>query len=119
MHELAQFLMDSVSPKDSPSKVRFTHCFFEAFGREIAGPCGCTNFVFDHQRIPVRHPDLLIDLMKYCDEIDVFDASLSQLANNLLAAFQIPYTEKTLRRKLSEGGDFLESIREGLRGLKR
>ena len=53
LQECARFLLETHEEKNE-LKQRFTNLFFETYGQQIAGDCGCSHLVFDHQLIPVR-----------------------------------------------------------------
>ena len=78
LQECARFLLETHEEKNE-LKQRFTNLFFETYGQQIAGDCGCSHLVFDHQLIPVRQPEFLIDLMHTTLDLGVIDCSSDHL----------------------------------------
>ena len=63
LQDCACFLQESSCKTDDEKKKCFTHLFFETYGKQLAGPCGCSNLIFDHELIKVNHQEFFIDLM--------------------------------------------------------
>lgn len=99
LQECARFLLETHEEKDE-EKQRFTNLFFETYGQQIAGYCGCSHLIFDHQLITVRQPELLIDLMHVALNLGVMDCSSDHLGRNLNAVFKTKFSLSTLQRKL-------------------
>ena len=99
LQECARFLLETHEEKNE-LKQRFTNLFFETYGQQIAGDCGCSHLVFDHQLIPVRQPEFLIDLMHATLDLGVIDCSSDHLGRNLNAVFKTKFSLSTFQRKL-------------------
>ena len=91
LQECARFLLETHEEKNE-LKQRFTNLFFETYGQQIAGDCGCSHLVFDHQLIPVRQPEFLIDLMHATLDLGVIDCSSDHLGRNLNAVFKTKFS---------------------------
>ncbi len=76
----------------------FHEPFFETYGQQIAGDCGCSHLVFDHQLIPVRQPEFLIDLMHATLDLGVIDCSSDHLGRNLNAIFKTKFSLSTFQK---------------------
>ena len=108
LQECARFLLETHEEKNE-LKQRFTNLFFETYGQQIAGDCGCSHLVFDHQLIPVRQPEFLIDLMHATLDLGVIDCSSDHLGRNLNAVFKTKFSLSTFQRKLRAN-----TLREGI-----
>ena len=102
LQDCACFLQESSCKTDDEKKKCFTHLFFETYGKQLAGPCGCSNLIFDHELIKVNHQEFFIDLMHVVLVSGVIDCHSDHLARNLSAAFDIDFSLSTFQRKLRE-----------------
>lgn len=96
----ARFLQESSGRNDDPKKIRFTHLFFETYGKLLAGACGCSGLILDHQLVKIKHRDFFIDLMHASLTLGVMGCHSDHLARNLHAVFDVGVTLSTLQRKL-------------------
>lgn len=85
-------------------KMRVSRLFFEDHGKTLAGICGCSKLIFDHQRVTIVKNccrDFLIThgLMFHAGIYG--DISATALARLLKSAFDIPaFNENTLADRL-------------------
>lgn len=100
LQDCARFLLEPSGGKNDLKKERFTHLFFETFGKQLAGPCGCSNLIFDHQLIEVSQQEFFIDLMHAALVLGVMECHSDHLARNLNAVFNIDFSLSTFQRKL-------------------
>lgn len=100
LQDCALFLQESAGEADDEKKIRFTHLFFEAYGKQLAGPCGCSNLIFDHQLIEVDRKEFFVDLMHASLTLGVMECHSDHLARNLNAVFNINFSLSTFQRKL-------------------
>lgn len=100
LHDCARFLQESIRADDDPRKVSFTKHFFENYGKQLAGACGCSGLVLDHQLIKVTRRDIFVDLMHAALSLGVIDCYSDHLARNVHAVFDVGLALSTLQRKL-------------------
>lgn len=100
LQDCARFLQESSTGNDDPKKIRFTHLFFETYGKLLAGACGCSGLILDHQLVKIKHREFFIDLMHASLTLGVMDCYSDHLARNLHAVFDVGFTLSTLQRKL-------------------
>lgn len=100
LQDCARFLQESSGRGDDPKKIRFTHLFFESYGKQLAGACGCSGLILDHQLIKVSHQEFFIDLMHVSLTLGIMDCHSDHLARNLHAVFDVGFALSTLQRKL-------------------
>ena len=118
LQDCARFLQESADGGDDPKKIRFTHLFFETYGKQLAGPCGCSDLILDHQLIKVNHREFFIDLMHASLSLGVMDCHSDHLARNLQAVFDVGFALSTLQRKLRADTRLTNRLHEKLKHCK-
>lgn len=100
LQKCASFLLEEDDENVDELKRRFTHLFFEEYGKRLAGNCGCSNLIFDHQRIRVKQPRVFVDLLSGLYFLNLIDCNIDQFARAIYAVFDTGYTFETLQKKL-------------------
>lgn len=118
LQDCARFLQESSCMTDGEKKKRFTHLFFENYGKQLAGPCGCSTLIFDHQLIPVNQLAFFIDLMHAALTFGVIDCHSDHLARNLYAVFDVRFALSTFQRKLRADTLLTNELHQKLQSCK-
>ncbi len=119
IEECAHFLTNNPDTAGDELKERFTRLFFKAYGKMLAGDCGCSNLVYDFQRIRVVEQDFFLDMMRAAVEIGILDCSHDELAVVLYAGYRTRFALKTIKNRLiteTSGGKILQEALERIFG---
>lgn len=118
IEECAHFLTNNPDSGGDELKERFTHLFFKAYGKMLAGDCGCSNLVYDFQRIRVVEQDFFLDMMRAAVEIGILDCSHDELAAVFYAGYRTRFALKTIKNRLGtdtlRGGKLQEALEKAL-----
>lgn len=87
-------------------RLLFGSNFFDTYGKRIAGNCGCTQLLYDHQRLKVDNFQPVVNFYARMIRDENFQHNYTRTATALVSTFQVDLSVEYVRRLLSkEMGD--------------